>query len=303
MTTDFDGEQRRDAMKNIGIGALLLTTAPNQIIDIVNKVYKNEVLHKQEAQAYWKEREEELDERSLPPGIRSCRDEAIKWAFQSYRKINDNDDDKEIFLARMGYIGHIMRYAHQIRNDTPFIEPAFWFMVEGAQIYKGLSEKYTSQLKEKNPALYYFRLGILDYFFKWTGNRENILGYDKYGYDKVADRFTTSIIVAANRPESDLKKYKSMNTIQKGKYLDGLMKRFNNMKVNPKARKVNDNYDKRLIAQWSALFLTANYRKDLYNAEGDLINHKIEKKLRKRDGKFRGPPYYIGENKRDNYII
>lgn len=199
MSTDFNNT-RRDAIKGIGVGALLLTTAPNQIIDIVNSAYGEGLLHKQEAKAYWGT--EKLKEKFLPPGIRLCRDKALKYAYQHYKNINYNDLDRRKFLSRMGYINHTINDSYQIDKNTPFIEPAFWFMVRASRIhYEELPKNYTTELKEKNPALYYFKEGFSNYFARWI-----IGGY--FQSNIIEDNFMRSIIIAANRPESDLEKYK-----------------------------------------------------------------------------------------------
>ena len=70
------------------------------------------------------------------------------------------------------------------------------------------------------------------------------------------------------------------------------MKIFSTYNPDPKLNQINDDYDKLLTAQWSAIWLTEHYDISENKKEGNL-SYYIEKNIRPLIKlKIRGPPYY-----------
>ena len=71
-----------------------------------------------------------------------------------------------------------------------------------------------------------------------------------------------------------------------------ILKIYRSYDINQKARKINDNYNKLLVAAWSSFFLTTHYViTEGKGVNSDLIYYNIESKI-KNIFKVRGPPNY-----------
>ncbi len=303
-------KSRRNFLKGLGIGSVLLTTAPNELISVINNYFDTNLV-----------KSGELEARSIeyPPGIANCRDPAVKMAYYYYVRFGKRNYANRFYtgfelaqsLLRDRNIGdtHYSSFA-AIRPDTPFIEPAYWFVC--AKINIGPDWSIYPRLKKENPALYWFNEGIADYFQQWILHK----GYTSLKKIIETD-FLKSIFYAANYNTNEVgslvkdylnskenytrelkeifNKYKPnwdemdnkmrnflINNSKKGKIMNKVMNRLLNEK----------DYNKRLVAQWSGFILSVHYgRTNEYNKDMT-INKFIEKPLRKIDPRIRGPPFF-----------
>jgi len=218
-----------------------------------------------------------------PPGIANCRDSAVKDAYYYLVKYGDNRANRfytgfqmaqTILRDRMIGNDHYMT-AREIRTNTPLIEPAYWFMCAKTDIYP--KDEIYNKLEEKNPALYWFRDGINSYFLRWVENdRDNKLTKD------IEIDFLKSIFFAANyntnEVETQVKQYLNSNIEQKEQKLKQIMQIYQSYDIDPKANKINDNYDKLLTAAWSSHFFSEHY---YGSKEGSIVYIKLLIPLKK----------------------
>ena len=269
--------QRRSALKTIA-ATTLLTTASNPLIELLNATFGKTLLQPSEAKAQY-------NYDNIPPGIATCRDKAIEQAFVLARDPNSFYNSVRQIAIFEGILGitdesYYPTEFMTVKNDTPYIEPAYWFLCAMENDY---SYKTNQKLKEKNPILFDFSRGIIDYFHEFI--------YSGYPDLKTEDNLLKAIFGAAGYDkEKKLKEYHDGDFKEKTRIIKATAKSLLNLKVDPKLNQINDNYDKRLIAQWSSLFLTAYYRMTYSEKErnGNLINNFIEKPLRKIDPRVRG---------------
>jgi len=240
-----------------------------------------------------------------PPGIANCRDSAVKDAYYYLVKYGDNRANRfytgfqmaqTILRDRMIGNDHYMT-AREIRTNTPLIEPAYWFVCAKANI--GPDRSIYPILKKRNPALYWFKEGLGDYFQQWIHNK----GYNSLKKN-IETEFLKSIFFAANYTETEVetgvKRYLKSNIKEREQKLKQIMKIYRSYEIDPTANKINDNYDKLLTAAWSSYFLTEHYFKmggrskktmTMFNLENhgfknlkDINSNKIDMRVRCGEG-------------------
>ena len=278
---------RRDFIANI----FKLSTASlmiNPFADMLNKTFNKKILHTNDLKA-----DENIE---YPPGIINCRDPAIKTA---YRLSCMNQGhyvykyDKEIGAILAGVLAlkssNVPAYG-RIKSDTPFKEPAYWYICAKIDDYP--HGKYKNNiLKKENEPIYHFKNGIIEYFSYWIRNHEN---YFKY----IEKSFLSAIFTAAGKDANEYKTFLAKNIDERKQYLQDIMKIFEDMEFDKNKNQINDNYDKALIASWSSYWLVTHY----LNIEGKsertmLIFNEVEQKFKKtgknnEDLRVRGPPIY-----------
>ena len=293
---------RRDFLNRafkLGIASVAL----NPLLPYMEKIFSLP-LYPQDAQAedFW-----DKFAKTVPPGIANCRDKEI---LRSYYYAKDPNayylGDQQFTYQRL--LNETYGDLKRIDPDTPYIEPAFWFMSDKLNIFPK-EEIYEIELKKKNLALYYFAKGITRYFTNYIRN------YGGYKNKEIESAFLNSIFIAAGKYDPNMKyKYNTIipeveeymnSTIQEKKQkLLEILKIYRSYDINPKARKINDNYNKLLVAAWSSYWLIEQYYiNEKKGPNTMLINLNLEHKLirlskkkinniKYTDLRIRGPPYY-----------
>ena len=286
---------RRNALKTLGIGAVLLTTAPNTIIDLVNKTFDKEILYKNEAKA-------DYNYKDIPPGIATCRDRHIKQAYvlvrdENWREYYHGVKQIKIFEGIMDITdnNYFPMEFGKVNPNTPYIEPAYWFL---CAMMNDLNKNIFDKLKKKNHILYEFAYGIINYFHEFVYRNK---GY--YGM-QTEKHLLNSIFGAAygeDKMDSMTKQYLNSDFEEKTTLIKNTTKIFQNMHIDPTNNQINDNYDKALTAQWAAFWLVGYYERKKNKCDDiiwNLENYGFKKmnnsqnKNDKIDLRIRGPPYY-----------
>jgi len=224
---------------------------------------------------------------TVPPGIANCRDIEILKSYYYMQHPNQYYLGDQRFTYKKLLFG-IYSHLRRIDNDTPYIEPAFWFMANKLRIYPK-EEIYDKYLKEKNLSLYYFSKGITMYFTKWIRGRTWA-----YKNEDIETAFLNSIYIAAekypkdwnlnefqsSKPIPQVKEYLNSSIEERKKKLKGIMKIYRSYSIDPKVQEINNNYNKLLVAQWSAFWLVEHYdlKKDKKN--GDLLWGQLENQMK-----------------------
>ena len=286
LNKNFDPSKRK-FLKSIGLGAVLLTTAPNIIIDLINKIYGKQILPESEAYA-------DYNYNNIPPGIETCRDKHIKQAYVLAR--NPTSYYKGVEQIRI--FEGIMKISNSmylpnsfgiINDNTPYIEPAYWFL---CAMRDDFPNRIYNKLEKKNKILEEFATGIGNYFAEWVYPNK---GY--YGM-KTEEHLLKSIFAAAGYDmEKKTQEYLNSNFQEKKNIIKNTAKIFQNMNINPKNNQINDNYDKALTAQWASLWLYGHYYRLEGKSKKTILIYNLEQKFKsigkqKIDLRIRGPPKY-----------
>ena len=276
-------QKRRSALKTIA-ATTLLTTASNPLIELLNATFGKTLLQPSVAKAYDVE---------YPPGIATCRDKAIKEAYGLLKDHNNYGVDRMKIFEGIMKISDSMylpnSFPYIVKPDTPYIEPAYWFLCAMEDDYK---YKINQKLKKKNQSLYYFSRGMIDYFQKFVYNKNRVFNIEKH--------LLNSIFAAAygeKEMEAKTKQYLNSNFQEKTRIIKETAKIFQNMHIDPSKNEINDNYDKALTAQWASYWLVTYYvnldrdYKIIYDLEQDGFMNMNSGKI---DLRVRGPPHYEG---------
>jgi hypothetical protein len=233
-----------------------------------------------------------MDLSLLPPGLQHCRDKMVALVYGAVigEWIIPN---KYSFSQRLA--GSAGPATEQIGGDSKWIEPAVY--LTAAHLEGGVSLVLDSKLKEENPGLYYFALGIDKYFDKWVKGTEPRMFNGQIETNFIRSIFTSAYI----SQEEGLAKADEFfhgDLAKKEIMISEVLAELKNMKgAHVKSIDPSNAYNRRLNASWSSFWLTTQYdfTTDRKSGLGDLINGSLEKPLRKFTKRIRaniGGPYY-----------
>ena len=214
---------RRDFIANI----FKLSTASlmiNPFADMLNKTFNKKILHTNDLKA-----DENIE---YPPGIINCRDPAIKTAYRL--SCMDQGDyvykySKEIGAILAGVLALKKSWVPdfgRILLDTPFKEPAYWYICAKIDDYP--HGKYKDKiLEKKNEPIFYFKNGIAEYFEYWIRNEDFNKRY-------IEENFLSAIFTAAGKDANEYKTFLAKNIDERKQYLQDIMKIFEDMEFDKK---------------------------------------------------------------------
>jgi hypothetical protein len=228
-----------------------------------------------------------MKDSELPPGIANCRDTAVIMAYKYWERDGVEQTDNGIYrhkdiakaILKIDKNRGMMPVPTYIKDDTPFVEPAYWFV--RAKINDSYNSEISVQdLKKKGyDAMAYFSTATSRYFDMWVRREQNYR-------ESIEENYLKAIFIAAGRNENDVKGYMKMKLNEKEQFLSGIMNSFE-----------KESYNNLLIGSWAGFFLVNHYDQINKNG-GDFFFKMIEKPLRiftHKEGKYirvRGPPYY-----------
>lgn len=158
----------------------------------------------------------------------------------------------------------------RVHEDTPYQEPAFYML---ANTFGATGTTDFNRLRRENLPLWHFTSGLGAYFRRWQGRgRRN----ENSRYETTIETdFMKSLLVAAERPETEAVAYKNMNEGEKERFLTGLKDSISHC-----------GYNCQLVAAWSS-FMLANHhwvksrsKNDEDYREMKRVNEVVEKPLR-----------------------
>ncbi len=173
----------------------------------------------------------------------------------------------------------------QIKAETPFKEPAYWFTVlyynhmfdNDGNIIDFIRDvgDTVKQVEKQNPAMYEWINGISGYFDKWVKNRY-------ISPDDIEKYLTQSFVLCCGRPEYEYKELiRRVEDLQDDGYIKGII---NSLKA--------QTYENRLLAAWDGYFLTMN-RGLNDNKKDKNFYYSLEAPAARILGQpIRGPPHY-----------
>lgn len=134
-------------------------------------------------------------------------------------------------------------------------------------------------VEDKNPAMYWFHLGLIEYFKKWvngdTVNERVMENYflkaifiaaEKGAYPSGVDTAMTNADNFQNSVREDngvLGSFSSSNPLARVNAINGLITSLNGMSSNPNNHDPNEGYYRKLVAAWSSYLLTFNEQRKL----------------------------------------
>jgi len=222
--------------------------------------------------------------RDLPPGIQLLNnvDDELMFAFAEM-----------YFDTRMERVMEILEY--KCKKETPLIQPVYWITAEiyrlkpeGRDIY-GYLHKQLKLIEGTNMENWF--KGLNNYYGAWINEKYARKNNDYLKTEELAKKYFAKTYTRACT-ENTLGKKGEENA-------DEFIKRIENQNYDSFIVALNNNlkkqdYNQKLLASWSLLFLSINYaqRTRSKTKNYNFIRDKLESSISSFVPRVRGPPLY-----------
>jgi len=222
-----------------------------------------------------------------PPGIANCRDPHIRDAYYWSEQRSSNDKWRPgtyvTAALRFGGRGPV---THTVNSQTPYTEPAYWFLCAKIDNSPSGPPFYYTKIKERNKPLFNFYCGIDNYYNTFIRRKKN-------SSKQIEEYFLKSIFISAfggitlniSQCNALVESVRSASEDEKIRVLNKARKALLKMKKNKSSKDPMDGFNRALVASWSSAFLWSSVNKKYSDAVRQAVQN-ISLELEKQDKSF-----------------